>query len=81
MNNSIWPIEETLTGTTTLNQNGHGSNGNEGEFHIWQSSRIGASPSGTVLYHTQDTRWGGMPYTSVYVWSVFSTTPANKVVE
>ena len=36
---SIWPIDGILTGTTTLGQNGLGSNGNEGVFHIPLSSR------------------------------------------
>ena len=33
----------TLTGTTTLNQSGTGSNASEGVLHIPQNSRIGAS--------------------------------------
>ena len=44
----IWPIDGALTGTTTLGQSGPGSNGNEGVFHIPQSSRTEASPSDTV---------------------------------
>ena len=45
LNSSIWPINEILTGTTTPDQSGPGSNGNEW-FHNPQSSRIiGASPS------------------------------------
>ena len=30
LNSSIWPIDATLTGATTLDENGPGSNGNEG---------------------------------------------------
>ena len=37
---SVWPIDGTLTGTTTLGQGGPGSNGNEGVLHI--PHRIGA---------------------------------------
>ena len=39
--------------TTTLGQSGLESNGNEGVFHIPQSSRTRASPSdGHVIYKT-----------------------------
>ena len=31
---SIWPIDKTLSGATTLSQNGPGSDGNEGGLHI-----------------------------------------------
>ena len=42
---SIWPIDGTLSGATTLGQSGHGSNGDNGALCIPQSSRItGASP-------------------------------------
>ena len=34
LNSSIWPIVGTLTGTTTLDQSGPGSNGNERVLHI-----------------------------------------------
>ena len=66
LNISIWPIDQTLTNSTALHQNGPGSNGNEGILHILQSSRIGASLSGAVLYHTQDTCLveGGMSYSA-----------------
>ena len=43
-NSSIWPIDGTLTGSTSLGQNEPGSNGNERIFHIILSSRTGASP-------------------------------------
>ena len=55
----IWPIDGTLTSTTTQDQSGPGSNGNERVLYITQSSRIGASPSYAVQCHTQDTHWGG----------------------
>ena len=45
LNSSIWPIDETLTGTTSR------SYGNEEVIHIPQSSWTGASPSdGLVPY-------------------------------
>ena len=37
-----------LTGTTNASQNGAMSNRNEGELHIAQSCRIGASPLDAV---------------------------------
>ena len=40
LNNSIWPIDETLTGTTNLSQSGTGDNGNEGVLHIPQNSSV-----------------------------------------
>ena len=39
---SIWPIDRTLSGATTLGQNGLGSNGNKGVLHIPQISKAGA---------------------------------------
>ena len=36
----------TLTGTITLGQSGHGSNGNEGVVHTTHIFRSGTSPSG-----------------------------------
>ena len=51
MNISTWPIAGTLRGTTTLDQSGHESNGNEGALHISQRSRTENSPSdGLVSY-------------------------------
>ena len=34
LNSSIWPIDMTLTVTTTLGQSGPGSNSNEGVLHV-----------------------------------------------
>ena len=45
---SIWTIDGTQTGTTTLGQSGSGSNGNEGVIHILQSSKMRASTSDAV---------------------------------
>ena len=45
-NVSIWPIDEILSGATSLESCGPGSDGNEGLLRIPQSSSInGASPS------------------------------------
>ena len=41
----VWPIDRTLSGTTTLGQSEPGSDGNEGVLHIPQNSSItGTSP-------------------------------------
>ena len=45
MNSSIWPIDGTLTGTTTSGQSEPGSNDNERVHHNLKSSRTGTSPS------------------------------------
>ena len=37
---SIWSIDRTLSGATTLSQSGPGSNYNEGLLHIAQISKI-----------------------------------------
>ena len=39
-NSSIWSIDRTLSGATTLGQSGPGSDDNEGLFHIPQISSI-----------------------------------------
>ena len=44
-NSSILSIDGTLTGTTSLGESGHASNGNEEVLHIPQSSRTGAPTS------------------------------------
>ena len=47
-NKSIWPIDETLTGTTTPGQGGPGSNGNKEVLHTPQISKIEDSISNAV---------------------------------
>ena len=49
LDDSIWPINEILIGTTGGGQSGPGSNVNEVVLHIFQSSRTGASPSDGLL--------------------------------
>ena len=44
LKSSIWPIDGTLTGTTTLGQSRTESNGNEELLHITQSSNTRALP-------------------------------------
>ena len=48
-NSSIWPIDRILSDATTLGQSGPGSNRNEGVLHILQKSKIGASPSDSLV--------------------------------
>ena len=43
-NISIWPIDKTLSGVTTLGQSGPGSDGNEGVLRITQSPSINEAP-------------------------------------
>ena len=44
-NNSIWPIDGALTGTTSPGQGEPGINGNKGLHHIPQGSGIEVLPS------------------------------------
>ena len=59
LNSSIWPIDRTLTGTTTLGQSGPGSDSNEGILQIPQSSGTGNSPSDCLGLDTD--RGGVLP--------------------
>ena len=62
-NSSIWPINRTLSGATTLGQSGLGSNGNNGILNIPQNSSItGASPSDCLMsYPGHLLRVGSLP--------------------
>ena len=68
----IWSIDETLRGTTTLDQSGPGSNGNEGLLHIPQSSKTEASPSDAVCCHTQETS---------FIWSIDETLRGTTTLD
>ena len=53
-NSFIWPIDRTLSGTTTLGKSGLGSNVNEGVLHIPQRSSITeASPSDCLVSYLE----------------------------
>ena len=72
---SIWPIDRTLSGATTPDQSGPGSDCNEGVLNIPQSSSItGTSPSDCLVSY-QDTHWGVL--SSAEVQSVYSTAIAD----
>ena len=48
-NCSIWSIDRTISGATTMAECGPGSNGNEEVLHITQSSTTGDSPSNYLM--------------------------------
>ena len=52
---SIWPIDESLIGTTTTGQSGPGSNGNEVVLYIPQVFKTRTLPPDAAQYHTHDT--------------------------
>ena len=66
--NSIWPLDCTISGSTTLSQSGPGSDVNEGVLRIPQSS---TSPS-DFWCHIQDT--------STEKQSLYSTAPADEKI-
>ena len=68
----------THTGIKTPGQSGTGSNGDEGIFHIAQSSRTRASPSdGLVSYSKHLLREGVL----ILLQIVYSTASANCVMQ
>ena len=70
-NSSVWPIDRTLSGATTLGQSGPGSNDNAGVLCIPQSSSITrASPSDCWMSYPRH-----LP--SIEMKLVYSTTPAD----
>ena len=75
-NSSIWPIDRTLSGVATSSQNGLGSDDNEGQVRIPQSSSItGASTADCwVSYPGHSLRES---YLSAQMQSAYSTAPAN----
>ena len=76
-NSSIWPIDRTLSGATTLGQSGPGSDDNEGVLHIPQNSSItGTSPSDCLVSHPEN-----LSYSSAEMQSVYSTGPADWAVK
>ena len=76
---SIWSIDRTLSGTTSLGQSGPGSNGNEGILRVHQISIL---PSDYLVSSPgiQDTCWG-MSYLTAETQSVYSTAPADWAVD
>ena len=76
-NSSIWPIDRTLTGATTLSQSGPGSDGNEGVLCIPQSSSItGASMSDCLVsYPGHSFFLGEGTYLTAEMQSMYSIAP------
>ena len=74
-NSSIWPIDRTLSGPTTLGLSRPRSNGNEEGLHIPQNSKTGASPSNDFASYPG--HWLGVSYPSAEMQSMYSTVPAN----
>ena len=75
-NSSIWPIDRTLSGATTLGQSGPGSNDNEGVLCILQSSSITGVSQSDCLMSGHLLRGS---YLSAEMLAVYSTAPTNWV--
>ena len=67
----VWPIDGTLSGTTTSSQSGPGSNGNEGGLHISQSD----SPSDSLVSFSGHSL--GVSYPSTEMQLLYSTAPVD----
>ena len=75
---SIWHIDRTLSGATTLSQSGPGSD-DKGVNHIPQSTSInGALPSDCLVSYPGHSL--GESYPSAEMWSVYSAAPANWAI-
>ena len=75
-NNSIWPIDRTLSGAATLGNNGPENNGNDGVLHIPQTSKTGASSSDGLMSYPRHSLGGGL--TSVEMQSVYFAAPSDR---
>ena len=73
-NNSIWPIDKTLSGANSCGQSVPGSNGNERVLHIPQSSGISRA-SDCLMSNPGNLLMGSFPYAKMQ--SVYSVTPAD----
>ena len=77
-NNSIWPIDRTLSSATTSGQSEPGSHGNKEVLSIPQSSSItGASPSDYLVSYPGHSLVGIYPSTETL--SGYSIAPADWV--
>ena len=71
-----WPIDRTLSGTTTPGQRRSGSNSNEGVYRIPQSFSItGTSPSDCLVPYLGHSLEG--TYSSGEMQSAYSITPVD----
>ena len=77
-NSSIWPIDRTLSGVTTLSQSEPGSDGNKGLLCIPQMSSItGVSLSDYLISYPWHLSWG-VSYPFAEMQSVYSAAPTNR---
>ena len=73
---SIWPIDRTLSGATTLGQSGPGNDGNKGVLYILQSSSItGALQADCLVLYLGHLL--GESYPSAEMQSVYSAASAD----
>ena len=72
---SIWTINGGLSGTTSLDKGGPGTNGCEGLLHISQSFRIGASPSDCFVSYQEHSLKEFYPFAELQ--SAYSTAQAD----
>ena len=77
-NSSIWPIDRTLSGATTPNKSGSGSNSNEGVLHIPPNSKTGALSSNGLKSYPGHLLGGSYP--SAEMQLVYSIAPADWTV-
>ena len=76
-NYSVWPIDKTQSGATTLRQSRPGSDGNGGVLRIPQSSSITAASLSDCLITYIDTRWRVFFYSSAEMQSVYFIATAD----
>ena len=70
----------TLTGTTTPNQSGPGSNSNETVLHILSSRRTRASPLDVLTSYPGHLFERGGSYPSAEMQLAYSTTPIDRIL-
>ena len=86
-NNTIWPIDRTLSCATTSDKSGPGGDVNEGVIHIPQSSSItGTSPSDCLMSYTAHSLWGPYPSAEkqsiyiIYIYILLQPQPTKLIV-
>ena len=81
LSSTIWPIDWTLSGSTSPGQSRPGNYSNERILHIPQnSSNNGPSPLDDLISY-QDTPLSGESYPSEEMQPVYSTAPADWALE
>ena len=77
LKSSIWPIDGTLSGLTTLSQSGPESNSNEEVLQISQSSRTWASPSDGLVSDPRHSSRGDHTSLPRYSWHILQLQPTE----